>query len=69
MTQTDNIIKADSGKCFKRKIDGVVFGDEIYLGTTYYLDGILLEKPIKETSDDFEEIDIEVETYFPNGNL
>jgi hypothetical protein len=61
MTQTDNIIKADLGKCFKRKIDGVVFGDEIYLGTTYYLDGIKLQEPIQETPDDFEEIDIEVE--------
>ena len=62
MTQTDNIIKADPGKCFRRKIDGVVFGDEIYLGTTYYLDGIRLEKPIQETPNDFEEIDIEAET-------
>lgn len=62
MTQTDNIIKADPGKCFKRKIDGVVFGDEIYLGITYYLDGIRLQEPIQETPDNFEEIDIEVET-------
>ncbi|MFL9835816.1 hypothetical protein [Chryseobacterium terrae] len=62
MTKTDKIIKADPGKCFKRKIDGVVFGDEIYLGTTYYLDGIKLEKPIKESPDDFEEIDIESQT-------
>jgi hypothetical protein len=61
MTQTDNIIKADPGKCFRRKIDGVIFSDEIYLGTTYYLDGIHLEKPIHENPDDFEEIDIEVE--------
>lgn len=62
MTQTDNIIKADPGKCFRRKIDGVIFGSKIYLGTTHYLDGIRLEKPIQETPDDFEEIDIEVET-------
>ncbi|UEQ79013.1 hypothetical protein [Chryseobacterium arthrosphaerae] len=62
MTQTDNIIKADPGKCFKRKTDGVVFGDEIYLGTTYYLNGIRLQEPIQETHDDFEEIDIEVKT-------
>jgi hypothetical protein len=62
MIQTNNIIKADPGKCFKRKIDGVVFGDEIYLGTTYYLDGIRLQEPIQENPDDFEEIDIEVQT-------
>ncbi len=62
MTQTDNIIKADPGKCFKRKIDGVVFGSEIHLGKTYYLDEIKLETPIEENPDDFEEIDIEVET-------
>lgn len=61
MKQTDNMIKAEPGKCFRRKIDGVVFGDEIYLGTTYYLDGIKLEKPIQERPDDFEEIDIEVQ--------
>lgn len=62
MKHTDNVIKAEPGKCFKRKIDGVVFGDEIYLGTTYYLDGIKLQEPIQETPDNFEEIDIEVET-------
>ncbi|VXB17424.1 hypothetical protein [Chryseobacterium sp. 8AT] len=62
MKHTDNVIKAEPGKCFKRKIDGVVFGDEIYLGTTYYLDGIKLQEPIQETPDDFEEIDIEVKT-------
>lgn len=61
MTQTDNIIKANPEKCFRRKIDGVIFGDEIYLGTTYYLNGIKLEQPIQENPDDFEEIDIEVE--------
>ena len=62
MKHTDNVIKAELGKCFKRKIDGIVFGDEIYLGTTYYLDGIKLQEPIQETPDNFEEIDIEVET-------
>lgn len=62
MKQTDHIIEAEPGKCFRRKIDGVIFGDEIYLGTTCYLDGIKLEKPIRENPDDFEEIDIGVET-------
>ncbi|KAA0127231.1 hypothetical protein FY557_13755 [Chryseobacterium sp. SN22] len=62
MKQTDNIMKAEPGKCFRRKIDGVIFGDEIYLGTTCYLDGIKLEKPIQENPDDFEEIDIGAET-------
>lgn len=58
----DKIIKASAGKRFKRKIDGLVFGSEIHLGKTYYLDGIKLETPIEENPDDFEEIDIEVET-------
>ncbi|UMQ43917.1 hypothetical protein MKS83_09465 [Chryseobacterium sp. Y16C] len=62
MIQKDNVITSEEGKVFRRKIDGVIFGSEIYLGTTYYLDGIRLEKPIQETPDDFEEIDIEVQT-------
>lgn len=62
MTQTDNVIKADPGKCFRRKIDGMLFSEEIYLGLTYYLNGVKLETPIQEKPDDFEEIDIEVQT-------
>ena len=40
----------------------MLFSEEIYLGLTYYLNGVKLETPIQETPDDFEEIDIEVQT-------
>lgn len=56
-----NIITAEAGKVFRRKIDGMLFSEEIYLGLTYYLNGVKLETPIQETPDDFEEIDIEPE--------
>ncbi|WP_426474622.1 hypothetical protein [Chryseobacterium balustinum] len=62
MNIEDNIITADAGKVFRRKIDGILFGKEIYLGLTYYLNGGKLETPIQEKPDDFEEIDIEIET-------
>ncbi len=57
-----NRITAEAGKVFRRKIDGMLFSEEIYLGLTYYLNDVKLETPIQETPDDFEEIDIEVQT-------
>ena len=55
------IIKAEEGKVFKRKSDGMIFGDEITLGYTYYIGGQKLAKPILEVEDDFEQIDAPVE--------
>lgn len=52
-----NKITASSGKVFKRKSDGFVFGNEIFLGYTYYLNDILLEEPILEKEEDFYEIE------------
>lgn len=50
-------IKAGEGKVFKRISDGVVFGNEITLGYTYYLNGQKLEEPLWELPEHFEEID------------
>lgn len=50
-------IIADEGKVFKRKSDGFIFGNEIYLGYTYYIGGKKLDEPHLEVVEDFEEID------------
>ena len=49
-------IIADEGKVFQRKSDGFIFGNEIYLGYTYYLNGEKLQEPKLEVIEDFEEI-------------
>lgn len=53
----EKIIKAREGKVFRRISDGFIFGKEIHLGYTHYLDGKKLEEPILELPEHFEEID------------
>ena len=48
---------ADEGKVFKRISDGFIFGNEIYLGYTYYLNGEKLPEPKLEVIEDFEEVE------------
>ena len=48
---------ADDGKVFKRISDGFIFGNEIYLGYTYYLNGEKLTEPKLEVIEDFEEVE------------
>ena len=50
-------IIADKGKVFQRISDGFIFGNEIYLGYTYYLNGQKLSEPKLEVIEDFEEIE------------
>ena len=50
-------IIADKGKVFKRKSDGFIYGEEIYLGYTYYIGGKKLDEPHLDVVEDFEEID------------
>ena len=50
-------IIADEGKVFQRKSDGFIYGEEIYLGYTYYIGGKKLDEPHLELVEDFEEID------------
>ena len=50
-------IKASEGKVFRRIADGVIFGNEITLGYTHYLNGKKLNSPKWEVPSDFEEID------------
>ena len=54
----DRIIKkASEGKVFRRISDGFIFGKEIHLGYTHYLNGKKLEEPMLELPEHFEEID------------
>lgn len=57
MTQNDNHIIADGGKVFRRIVDGTIYGSEIYLGYSYYINGVKLDEPHLDTPEDFEEID------------
>lgn len=50
-------IIADEGKVFQRKSDGFIYGEEIYLGYTYYIGENKLDEPHLEVVEDFEEID------------
>lgn len=51
------VIKASEGKVFRRISDGFIFGNEINLGYTYYLNGKKLDEPLLELPEHFEEID------------
>ena len=48
---------ADEGKVLRRISDKWIAGTEIYLGYTYYLNGELLEEPLLELPEHYEEVD------------
>ena len=50
-------IKAEEGKVLRRISDQMIFGKEITLGYTYYIDGKLLDTPLWELPEHYEEID------------
>ncbi len=53
----NNHIIADDGKVFRRIDDNRIYGTEIYLGYSYYINGVKLDEPHLDTPEDFEEID------------
>ena len=63
----NKIIKAQEGKVFRRISDGFIFGNEISLGYTYYLNGKKLKEPLLELPEHFEEIDEPVKEEVKNG--
>ena len=52
-----NVITAEEGKVLQRISDEMIFGKEIYLGYTYYLGGELLNEPLYELPEHYQEID------------
>jgi len=50
------ILKAEDGMVLKRKNSNEIYGKEISLGKSYYLDGVLLAEPHVDVPEDFEEI-------------
>ena len=50
-------ITAGKGKVFRRIADQTLWGKEIHLGYTYYIGGVLLDEPLEELPEHFEEID------------
>lgn len=54
-------IIADECKVFKRISDGFIYGNEVYLGYTYYLGGALLPDPLLELPEHFEEVESQAE--------
>jgi hypothetical protein len=51
---------ADEGKVFRRIGTEEVFGEEIYLGYSHYINGMRQDPPHLDTLEDFEEIDAPV---------
>ena len=51
-------IIAEEGKEFRRIADGNVYGKEIYLGYSYYINDTLQTPPHYDVPEDFEEVDI-----------
>ena len=51
------MIKADEGKVFRRIADGQIYGKEISLGYSYYINGVKLTVPHLDAHEDFEQID------------
>lgn len=50
-------IKTETGKVFRRIADGQIYGNEISLGYSYYINRIKLAEPHLDTEEDFEQID------------
>lgn len=55
------VLIADEGKIIRRKNTEDTFGDELWLGYSYYIDGQKLSEPHLDVPEDFEEIDAPVE--------
>jgi len=59
--RTITTIIAEEGKVFRRIGTEDVFGEEMTLGYSYYINGVLQNPPHLDVPEDFEEIDAPVE--------
>lgn len=65
----DNHMIADEGKTFIRKVSGEDFGNEIFLGYSHYINGVLQDPPHLDVPEDFEEVDAPDEDEEPEVEL
>lgn len=56
MIQEGKHIIADKGKHFRRISSQEDYGNELYLGFTYYIGGVLQSPPHEDVAEDFEEV-------------
>ena len=61
MTTEGNKITASEGYVLRRISDGFIYGNEVYLGYTHYLHGELLDEPLLELPEHFEEVEKPIE--------
>ena len=57
MITEGNKITANEGYVLRRISDGFIYGNEVYLGYTHYLGGVLLPEPLLELPEHFEEVE------------
>jgi len=57
MTINNNVITADENKIFRRNSDKKIYGNSVNLGYTYYINGKLLDEPLLELPEHYEEVD------------
>lgn len=55
-------LTASEGNVLRRKADGMIYGESIMLGKTWYIGGTKLDTPHDDVPDDFEETDMPAET-------
>lgn len=58
MRLVDNVLYADEGKWLRRTSNKIFYGNKIYLGYSYYINGVLQTPPHLDTPADFEEVPI-----------
>lgn len=56
MNMEHKTIKADEGMVFRRIADGHIYGEQITLGYSYYINGVKLDEPHLDVEEDFEQI-------------
>lgn len=61
MKVIDNHIYAERGMVFRRISSGEIFGNELDLGYSHYIGGMLQVPPHLDVPEDFEEVEYEEE--------
>lgn len=51
------VLVADEGKVIRRKATEELLGEELWLGKSYYIGGILQNPPHNDVPEDFDEVD------------